>query len=90
MKLFSKRLPFPSLIFQVKVSFKFIYSQSSNFCFYIESASKHSVILSIISQVNALIEEETRRYRPTKNYLEYLPDPKFSAFEVRYIIYSFL
>jgi len=31
--------------------------------------------------VNALIEEETRRYRPTKNYLEYLPEPKFSAFE---------
>ena len=26
------------------------------------------------------IEEETKRYRPTKNYLEYLPMPK-STFE---------
>uniref|UniRef100_A0A672KTV4 Pre-mRNA-splicing factor SPF27 n=1 Tax=Sinocyclocheilus grahami TaxID=75366 RepID=A0A672KTV4_SINGR len=31
----------------------------------------------------ALVEEETRRYRPTKNYLSYLPTPDFSAFEVR-------
>eukprot|EP00112_Aurelia_sp_Birch-Aquarium-sp1_P001993 Seg1219.5 transcript_id=Seg1219.5/GoldUCD/mRNA.D3Y31 product="Pre-mRNA-splicing factor SPF27" protein_id=Seg1219.5/GoldUCD/D3Y31 len=31
--------------------------------------------------VNSLIEEETRRYRPTKNYLEYLPEPKFGTFE---------
>ncbi len=30
-----------------------------------------------------LVEEETRRYRPTKNYLEYLPTPK-STFEVSY------
>ncbi|CAG6021123.1 unnamed protein product [Menidia menidia] len=30
----------------------------------------------------ALVEEETRRYRPTKNYLSYLPTPDFSAFEV--------
>uniref|UniRef100_A0AAY4DNK8 Pre-mRNA-splicing factor SPF27 n=1 Tax=Denticeps clupeoides TaxID=299321 RepID=A0AAY4DNK8_9TELE len=29
----------------------------------------------------ALVEEETRRYRPTKNYLSYLPMPDFSAFE---------
>uniref|UniRef100_A0A3B3CD82 Pre-mRNA-splicing factor SPF27 n=1 Tax=Oryzias melastigma TaxID=30732 RepID=A0A3B3CD82_ORYME len=29
----------------------------------------------------ALVEEETRRYRPTKNYLSYLPMPEFSAFE---------
>ncbi|MBN3291908.1 SPF27 factor, partial [Polypterus senegalus] len=29
----------------------------------------------------ALVEEETRRYRPTKNYLSYLPTPDFSAFE---------
>eukprot|EP00794_Sanderia_malayensis_P014902 gene14902-16446_t len=31
--------------------------------------------------VNALIEEETRRYRPTKNYLEYLPESNLNAFE---------
>ncbi|KAF6714544.1 Pre-mRNA-splicing factor SPF27 [Oryzias melastigma] len=31
----------------------------------------------------ALVEEETRRYRPTKNYLSYLPMPEFSAFEVK-------
>ncbi|MGH0167569.1 UNVERIFIED_CONTAM: hypothetical protein FKN15_052700 [Acipenser sinensis] len=30
----------------------------------------------------ALVEEETRRYRPTKNYLSYLPTPDFSTFEV--------
>ncbi|KAM4646064.1 pre-mRNA-splicing factor SPF27 isoform 3-T3 [Amazona ochrocephala] len=29
----------------------------------------------------ALVEEETRRYRPTKNYLSYLPAHDFSAFE---------
>uniref|UniRef100_F7FQ59 Pre-mRNA-splicing factor SPF27 n=1 Tax=Ornithorhynchus anatinus TaxID=9258 RepID=F7FQ59_ORNAN len=29
----------------------------------------------------ALVEEETRRYRPTKNYLSYLPAPDYSAFE---------
>ncbi|XP_069612219.1 pre-mRNA-splicing factor SPF27 isoform X2 [Ranitomeya imitator] len=29
----------------------------------------------------ALVEEETRRYRPTKNYLSYLPTPDFAAFE---------
>ncbi|XP_065060676.1 pre-mRNA-splicing factor SPF27-like [Rhopilema esculentum] len=31
--------------------------------------------------VNSLIEEETRRYRPTKNYLEYLPEPRYTSFE---------
>uniref|UniRef100_UPI00398E3FDD pre-mRNA-splicing factor SPF27 n=1 Tax=Pristiophorus japonicus TaxID=55135 RepID=UPI00398E3FDD len=30
----------------------------------------------------ALVEEETRRYRPTKNYLSYLPTPDYSAFEL--------
>ncbi|KAM3838791.1 pre-mRNA-splicing factor SPF27 isoform 2-T2 [Vipera latastei] len=29
----------------------------------------------------ALVEEETRRYRPTKNYLSYLLTPDYSAFE---------
>ncbi|XP_046557142.1 pre-mRNA-splicing factor SPF27-like [Haliotis rubra] len=29
----------------------------------------------------ALVEEETRRYRPTKNYLDYLPPPNYIAFE---------
>ncbi|KAK7480070.1 hypothetical protein BaRGS_00028707 [Batillaria attramentaria] len=29
----------------------------------------------------ALVEEETRRYRPTKNYLDYLPTPNYHAFE---------
>ncbi|KAJ8320302.1 hypothetical protein KUTeg_001889 [Tegillarca granosa] len=29
----------------------------------------------------ALVDEETRRYRPTKNYLEYLPAPAYNAFE---------
>lgn len=29
----------------------------------------------------ALVEEETRRYRPTKNYLDYLPPAKYDTFE---------
>ncbi|KAL5015058.1 hypothetical protein ScPMuIL_009328 [Solemya velum] len=29
----------------------------------------------------ALVEEETRRYRPTKNYLEYLPSASYNSFE---------
>merc|ERR1711976_605170 len=29
----------------------------------------------------ALVEEETRRYRPTKNYLDYLPPANYTAFE---------
>ncbi len=29
----------------------------------------------------ALVEEETRRYRPTKNYLEHLPALSLSSFE---------
>lgn len=29
----------------------------------------------------ALVEEETRRYRPTKNYLDHLPAPNYTAFE---------
>uniref|UniRef100_A0A673Z058 Pre-mRNA-splicing factor SPF27 n=2 Tax=Salmo TaxID=8028 RepID=A0A673Z058_SALTR len=29
----------------------------------------------------ALVEEETRRYRPTKNYLSYIPTPDFATFE---------
>ena len=33
-------------------------------------------------QVNQLVEEETRRYRPTKNYLEFFPTPDYDAFEV--------
>ncbi|GFO26098.1 pre-mRNA-splicing factor spf27 [Plakobranchus ocellatus] len=33
----------------------------------------------------ALVEEETRRYRPTKNYLDYLPNPNYHAFETEII-----
>ena len=29
----------------------------------------------------ALVDEETRRYRPTKNYIEYLPTPNYNQFE---------
>lgn len=34
--------------------------------------------------VFAMIEEETRRYKPTKNYLEHLPQLDLHQFEVRY------
>ncbi|XP_013387057.1 pre-mRNA-splicing factor SPF27-like [Lingula anatina] len=33
----------------------------------------------------ALVDEETRRYRPTKNYLDYLTTPNYSAFEVTFV-----
>lgn len=33
--------------------------------------------------VNDLIEEETKRYKPTKNYLEFLPTPNYTAFETQ-------
>ena len=36
-------------------------------------------------QAMQMVEEETRRYRPTKNYLEFLPLPK-TSFEVAYMI----
>ncbi|CAB4054026.1 BCAS2 [Lepeophtheirus salmonis] len=33
----------------------------------------------------ALVEEETRRYRPTKNYLEHLPPLNLTAFETEFL-----
>jgi len=33
--------------------------------------------------VNELIEEEKKRYKHTKNYLEFLPTPNYSAFETK-------
>lgn len=33
----------------------------------------------------ALIEEECKRYRPTKDYLAYLEAPNYDAFMVSYI-----
>ena len=35
-----------------------------------------------------MVEEETRRFRPTKNYLEHLPALKLNAFEVLRMISS--
>ena len=37
----------------------------------------------------ALVEEETRRYRPTKNYLDHLPTAKYDSFEVNFISFFF-
>ena len=48
-------------------------------CF--ESEACHCIVY--LFQAAALVEEETRRYRPTKNYLSYLATPDFAAFEVR-------
>ena len=36
----------------------------------------------ILKKALALVEEETRRYRPTKNYLDHLPTPNMQAYEV--------
>ena len=35
--------------------------------------------------VNDLIEEETKRYKPTKNYLEFLPPVNYNSFETEII-----
>ncbi|KAK0162871.1 hypothetical protein PV327_006612 [Microctonus hyperodae] len=37
----------------------------------------------------AMVEEETRRYRPTKNYLEHLPPLNITAFETDVIRHEF-
>lgn len=39
--------------------------------------AKHSVFKAL-----ALVDEETKIYRPTKNYLEHLPQLDINAFEV--------
>jgi len=36
-----------------------------------------------------LVEDETRRYKPTKNYLEQLGQPLYHSFEVRFFRYVF-
>ena len=43
-----------------------------------------SFIFPFLSPFQALklVEEETRRYRPTKNYLDYLPAPPDAVFLV--------
>ena len=37
----------------------------------------HDIVM-VFPQAMRFIEEETKRYRPTKNYLEYLPTPKIT------------
>ena len=44
--------------------------------------SIHPVHYVLFLQAHALVEEETRRYRPTKNYLDYLPPADYNAYEV--------
>ncbi|XP_037027222.1 pre-mRNA-splicing factor SPF27 [Bradysia coprophila] len=39
--------------------------------------------------VTAMVEEETRRYRPTKNYLENLPPLSMNAFETEFMSNEF-
>ena len=36
----------------------------------------------LLMQALALVEEETRRYRPTKNYLDTIGPARYDAFEV--------
>ncbi|XP_065655160.1 pre-mRNA-splicing factor SPF27 isoform X2 [Hydra vulgaris] len=43
----------------------------------------------IREMVNELIEEETKRYKPTKNYLEFMPAPNYGAFETKIIKHEF-
>jgi hypothetical protein len=44
----------------------------------------------LFTQALALVEEETRRYRPTKNYLEYLSPANYSSFEVIFLHQGFI
>lgn len=44
---------------------------------------------SIFIQALAMVEEECRRYRPTKNYLDHLPLPASSPFETPLMINEF-
>ena len=41
-----------------------------------------NLVWTVGLQAASLVEEETRRYRPTKNYLDYLPSADYNAFEV--------
>ena len=43
------------------------------------SLSNHFYLIKALS----LVEDETRRYKSTKNYLEQLGQPIYHAFEVR-------
>lgn len=39
-------------------------------------------MLYFFDQVFAMVEEESKRYKPTKNYLDYLPALRLHDFEV--------
>ena len=41
-----------------------------------------------LKKVFALVEEETRRYKPTKNYLEVFGPVNYHLFEVIFIYFS--
>lgn len=45
---------------------------------YVDRAYEDPTVRDVVNQ---LIDEETKRYRPTKNYLEYLGTPNVNAFE---------
>lgn len=40
---------------------------------------------AVRNMVNELIEEETKRYRPTKNYLEFMTAPNYTQFETKWM-----
>lgn len=65
----------------IKISFEL-----NQVLFYVKNnRSNYNYIASSIVnffQVFSMVEEETRRYRPTKNYLENLPTLNLHAFEV--------
>lgn len=42
----------------------------------------HLPVVVSTGQALALVDEETRRYRPMKNYLEHLPPLDLTAYEV--------
>lgn len=46
-------------------------------------------LFSVAFQALAMVEEETRRYRPTKNYLEHLPPLCITAFETEIMKHEF-
>ena len=42
-----------------------------------------------LTQALAMVEDEKKRYRPTKNYLEHLPPVNITTFEVSFITFVF-
>lgn len=48
---------------------------------------KNKIIFIFVMQAISMVEDEKRRYRPSKNYLEHLPPLNISAFEACFLFF---